>query len=155
MTGLTTPPFQKRDSNSRLLAEKQKLAYNFLGEIFFYSNTCICAQYSSKCFININSFNLIVTPRGEVTYQRSWNYSNHYAAIDFSYRSLRICNPNARLSVASRWADNVQREKRFVCSTSQEQRNGDRVSKLLFSPYLISSTVLSPPWGGHLSTFGS
>lgn len=36
MTGLTTPPFQKRDSNSRLLAEKQKLAYNFLGEIFFF-----------------------------------------------------------------------------------------------------------------------
>lgn len=39
MTGLTTPPFQKRDSNSRLLAEKQKLVYNFLGEIFFFIQT--------------------------------------------------------------------------------------------------------------------
>lgn len=31
--------------------------YKISQERYFYSNTCICALYSFKCFININSFN--------------------------------------------------------------------------------------------------
>lgn len=94
--------------------------------------------------------------RRTIQTQKSRSISILSCSYMFLQRLLRISNPNAHLSVASRWADDVQRENIWsVCSMSQEWKMEIKSLNVPFLLTLVSSTILSPAHGGHLSSADS